>query len=61
MWQPIETVPDDIDEIIGYDDTLNRPVFCWRGLAGWFFSSGADYGIAHLTHWMPLPNKPEGV
>lgn len=63
-WQPIDTAKRGIDAL-----------FCgWHGeiFMGWVNADGkrveichADsehvyWLIEHVTHWMPLPNPPEG-
>ena len=59
-WQPISTAPKDGTEILAYADNKGqkgeRMVLYWdRGF--WLWGAIA---IHDPTHWMPLPEPPEG-
>lgn len=73
-WQPIETVPDSIKQD-GMPILVARhdPVWGWvrgfarwvdiRGVTGWvahgFFNPPGELGLAHPTHWRPIPDPPK--
>lgn len=63
-WQPIETAPKDMTQVLGYvengyvEDSV--VVMCWftyaNGRACWETVDGESE--VDPTHWMPLPNPP---
>ena len=61
-WQPIETAPKDGTEVLGFvsSDTGADDFFAvicfWENQ--WRVSSVLD--ATDVTHWMPLPEPPEG-
>ena len=69
-WQPIETAPKDGTPIIV---ARHMPSWGWVrgwatwesvcGISGWlsrgFFNPPGELGLAHPTHWMPLPEQPK--
>lgn len=71
-WKPIETAPRDgtpilvarLDKAFGWVRGWSR----WSGacgIYGWvshgFFDVPGCLGLAHPTHWMPLPAPPEAA
>lgn len=62
-WQPIETAPKDGTSVImaGFDvwglDWLNVAFF---EDGQWQHETGSEWGICPATHWMPLPEPPNG-
>ena len=61
-WQPIETVPEDKEVLLGWRYRHNGE---WKTETGWGKSSNncaAPYSNAwqhgSATHWMPLPEPP---
>jgi len=69
-WQPISTAPKDGRVIIVF-----RKIHGWnvlgyaywesvRGIDGWISNGFSDppgnLGLAHPTHWCPLPPPPKG-
>ena len=58
-WQPIETAPKD-REIIGTDGE-EIFMFEWNSL-DWAYSYDGGVVVIHPspTHWMPLPELPQG-
>lgn len=65
-WQPIETAPrDGTDVLVATDD---HKVFAAHSYGGEWVAqadSAADgiylsFDVGELTHWMPLPEPPEG-
>lgn len=74
-WQPIETAPKDgsvFDVWLGNSDQSERDFYCtdggfrspgWHWLNGKFrpFLNGLSIACFALpTHWMPLPDAPNG-
>jgi hypothetical protein len=66
-WQPIETVPDDVEEILAWippgNGLLGYCVVAARDRGGDLTEGCEWYGIEDYTpyqpsHWMPLPNPP---
>ena len=68
-WQPISTAPRDGTPILiaRKDETFGwvRGWATWvdvRGISGWlshgFCEIPGNLGLAHPTHWMPLPEPP---
>lgn len=69
-WQSIETAPKDGTPILV---ARQHKAFGWvrgwarwedvRGISGWisrgFFPIPGELGLAHPTHWMPLPEPPK--
>ena len=61
VWQPIETAPVDGENILVTDGTVIFLVYCntspseWRDV--WCGNSMTAFTP---THWMPLPELPEG-
>lgn len=69
-WQPIETAPKDGTPVI-----ITRHDETWGWVLGWgeYFQQGkivgwvsrgfreppGELGLAHPTHWMPLPEPPK--
>ncbi len=68
-WQPIATAPKDGTQIFVARDMGPHGWILgtahWRevaGLSGWFswgIAGGSELGLAHPTHWMPLPQPPK--
>lgn len=59
VWQPIETVPDDVSEILAtFSKKPSERLVLFRveilGLARWADVNGMYYAP---THWRPAPNK----
>ena len=74
-WQPIETAPKDgtifdvwCSEHKGYTDAPKRIANCkysegviwFLHSHGWFELNTLDFLHATITHWMPLPEPPNG-
>lgn len=67
-WQPIETAPKDGTVVYLYrqvGDWKVRGHGYWEGggiVSGWitqgFYDPPGNLGLAHPTHWMPLPAPP---
>jgi hypothetical protein len=63
-WQPIESAPEDRDILLFCPEGVCTKVFvgywdvdCWSTPEG-----GEIVRISgHPTHWMPLPEPPEGI
>ena len=71
-WQPIETAPKDGATVIVGRDMGDfgfiRGYARWEGeghVAGWiscgFDPISSNLGLAHPTHWMPLPSAPKAT
>lgn len=73
-WNPIETAPKDGTKILGYGlceytwqsiEESEKIIFIayYNSNWGkeWYFDIDNEDGtpIAHLTHWMPLPDPPK--
>lgn len=74
-WQPIETAPKDgsvFDVWLGNADESDRDFYCTVGgfrAPGWHWLNGKFRPFLHgisitcfqePTHWMPLPDAPNG-
>ena len=66
-WQPIETAPKNMVEVLVFDPSNEPQVFTASYIDGWSasvedrYAPRDDYfGDAekHPTHWMPLPDPP---
>ena len=55
MWLPIEIAPKDGTEILAYADNKIMVLYWDRGF--WLWGAIA---IHDPTHWMPLPEPPNG-
>lgn len=54
QWQPIETAPRDGTEILGYREGLGTWIVNWD-------PDEQDFSPGWTpTHWMPLPEPPDG-
>lgn len=65
-WRPIETAPTDGTEALLYEPDACKPhrpgrmfVGWWQDGLGWTDSEGCHHGD-DPTHWLPLPEPPEG-
>lgn len=60
QWIPVEErLPDNDQRILFYSqggDTING---MYRDEL-WFFDTGREYENSPVTHWMPLPEPPNG-
>lgn len=65
VWQPIETAPEDIGDIMVWQPSTNECFIAFLNELGKW-----QYGICGTTyiclkdaptHWMPLPKPPEGL
>lgn len=65
-WQPIETVPDDVDAILAYSPCDNieggaivtQAEYAYKAEPpGWFGVSDGNR-LWGVTHWKPLPPPP---
>jgi hypothetical protein len=67
-WRPIATAPKDGSAILSWpaqsaftgDDTISYVVRWSDWKEAWIEASGEEYDTFHPTHWMPLPEPPEG-
>lgn len=60
-WQPIETAPRDGYPVMLTCRTPYKPFFgFYDSVDGAWFESGT-YKCRAPTHWMPLPEPPEGA
>lgn len=66
-WQPIETAPRDGTVILGFDSGVIaamcfvKPIF--GGIPAWELADLAwpnESMSAYPTHWMPIPEPPNG-
>ena len=69
-WQPIETAPEGIAEVLLYSPRKNMVWIGYRtehvktGEVGWVLSQltgGAAFCPWPPTHWMPLPAPPNAA
>lgn len=67
-WQPIETAPKDMSDIIVWGPDVPTQTAYWapdwygdKSKPGWMASNlDEEYGaFIHPTHWMPLPEPPK--
>ena len=60
MWQPIETAPKDMTEILGYMGPKKIEMIWYFAPSsrtfGWLNTNGKR---RNPTHWMPLPEPPK--
>ena len=61
-WRPIETAPNDCQEILVWGKHLAYPFSVHRKSSGAWVSAG-DVLLTevHLSHWQPLPPAPEAA
>ena len=66
-WQPIETAPRDGTEMLLWDGTNLGVGFrtdtAWGlvfELHNWEWGHEISFKTVYPTHWMPLPEPPEG-
>ena len=69
QWQPINSAPKDRDMLTYgrlpgsygyYDEEWCYSISKWAG-NGWSSQRSMAYGSAFIpTHWMPLPERPQG-
>ena len=67
-WQPIETAPHETTVLLGWIEEWSREWKCEVGFASrgsaWPAPGGGRYSNyfrhGRATHWMPLPEPPEG-
>jgi hypothetical protein len=64
-WQPIETAPHDV-EILAFKPGVGIVIVRWLDAdhpdaddISEFHESWNHASVEDLTHWMPLPEKPE--
>jgi hypothetical protein len=61
-WQPIETAPKDGTEILCLDVIYGKPwkyVAIWNGIQ-WYTGYGDSFPNPKPTHYMLIPDIPEG-
>ena len=58
-WQPISTAPKDSERLIGWDGS--NVTLMIRFASSWYDLDMDNPGTFAPTHWMPLPNPPEGT
>lgn len=58
-WQPIETAPDDTDEVLAFDRNNRISIHLGTYLNRMLQIAGDDDDECFYTHWMPLPKHPE--
>lgn len=61
-WRPIETAPKDGYHVLLYCDYYGVGRCAWESWRGVWRSDDPNHGIGfpQPTHWMPLPDAPEG-
>lgn len=63
-WQPIETAPKDGDTEVLIYGALGTIKVAWYsgGEWKWEYDNDMTYGstVYRPTHWMPLPEPPDG-
>lgn len=61
-WHPIETAPKDGSHVLLYCDYYGIGRCVWEGWRNVWRSDDPNHGIGfpQPTHWMPLPDFPEG-
>lgn len=68
-WQPIETAPKDGTRVLVAEEDDNESIgvaywFCGSEDqdAGWYSSACVDdVTMFYPTHWIPLPQPPQGT
>lgn len=71
-WKTMETAPKDGTELLVTDGRHNFAVVRWYqssdvvDVAGWYISDWHNdpiwlRGNPYMTHWMPLPEAPQGA
>ena len=59
-WQPIETAPKDVGDILFHNSEHNEMFVCyWDGVAWAYSPKHALDTSTGETKWMPLPQPPE--
>ncbi len=70
QWQPIETAPKDKNLLLWwiprdgnrYAEAIIIGQVSFYEEGQWYnVQTGIYQDIAHITHWMPLPDKPPQV
>lgn len=68
-WIPVtERMPEDFADVLalvtgsyGKCSFERAPMLCaWFGKDGWFVNEHPNWDNPGVTHWMPLPEGPEG-
>lgn len=68
QWQPIESAPKDMVEIVIFAPDEKPRVFTAKWIHGWSRSVSGEYkslddffgdNDIRATHWMPLPEPPK--
>lgn len=64
-WIPVsERLPDKKGPVLMLSNRLETvPTCAAAGYELWYWDeySAQDVGLRHITHWMPLPDEPEGM
>ncbi len=61
-WEPIETTPNEVAILVYRDDGSIELVPADDNDYRWIpYTWTPKRGIAHPTHWMPLPPPPEAA
>lgn len=59
-WNPIETAPEDGTKVLLIATIYSTPpkpvmVVGWYSRGWWTYANAT---LSHVSHWMPLPEKP---
>lgn len=57
-WQPIETAPDNTDEVLAFDRSGKTSIHLGTYLNRMLQMAGDDDEQCFYTNWMHLPNAP---
>ena len=61
-WIPVtERLPEEKHAVIVWEPKYLNPYICFLSEGDWYVFGGYGVKVFGVTHWMPLPEPPEGV
>ena len=60
-WVSVETPPEKFGWYLGWGQRFSPTKLLWWDCANWQYPGGESPScLQHMTHWMPLPEPPQG-